>query len=431
MQRIFTGLLLTALLAVTCFADWKLSQKSGTKGMPGGMIKTIYVKDVRQRHEMKTEIDPETAKMMEEAKAAGVNMPNMGNELPTFITMCDQNQNLYLNDTGKTFFIDYLDPSAIPPDKLARRQQKVKIVRKGTMTIDAYFEDSSKRQKMFGLEAKYGKFTQEVISSPDSCMQVGNMKMVMEGWFVNLTVENSKTCPMPIQPMEGGCMPKLIVKRVASPGFLLEGTTTNYTNGKPELTMTVETLELSKATLEQSLFELPQDYYEVDSIGDLMTARVGVDAVGNTILYKDGTMTDQKRRIAIDYFSGSASKLDQDLLRKHIAEKVKSGGFEGRVIGSAADLTSVTFANVIGVEVKKIKESGAAKVGGLFGKVTGNDSLAKAGKSEAEVIITLYAGDGKTVVQSAKATGEVSGSSNDAVKAAIDKVIDGLIAKIK
>jgi len=162
-----------------------------------------------------------------------------------------------------------------------------------------------------------------------------------------------------------------------------------------------------------------------------MSARVGVNAAGNKVLFKDGNKADEKRRIAIDYFSGSASKLDQDQLRKYIADKVSSAGYNGSVIGSAADLTSGTFANVIGVEVRKVKESGASKVGGLFGKVTGSDSMAKAGKSQAEIVVTLYAGDGKTVIASAPASVDVSGSSNEAVKAAIDQVIGGLISKLK
>ncbi len=423
-----TTLFILLLLAVPAFADWKLSQKHGPKGTPG-MIQTIYVKGVRQRIEMGMDIDPETAKVMEEAKAMGVNMPGMANSMPTMISACDVKQNFMLSDPNRTFYIDYLDPDAIPADKLARRK-KVQIVRKGTLTIDSFIEDSGKRQTMFGLQARWLKFTIEMTSSADSCIERMNTKMVQEGWFVHLWLE-SESCPITPQPDEGGCFPRLIVKRAASPGFLLTGTTTHYNDGKQTGITHVETVDLSKATLDQALFEIPKDYYEVDSIADLMTARAGVDAAGNTILYKDGTRPDEKRRIAVDYFSGSASKLDQDSLRKFIADKVNSAGYNGTVIGSAADLTATTFANVIGVEVKKIKESGASKVGGLFGKVTGTDALAKAGKSQAEIVVTLYAGDGKTVVSRSPANVEVSGSSTDAVKAAIDQVIGDLIGRIK
>lgn len=428
MRNKLTALFLLLLLAAPAFADWKLSQKHGPKGTPG-MIQTIYVKGVRQRMEARVDIDPETAKAMEEAKAVGVNIPGMANAIPTTITACDVKQNFMLSDQNRTFYIDYLDPDTIPAEKLARRK-KVQIVRKGTLTIDAFVEDSGKRHTMFGLPARWLKFTTQLTASADSCVQTPNTKMVQEGWFVHLWLE-SESCPITPQPGEGGCFPRIIVKRAASPGFLLTGTTTHFIDGKQMGVTHVETVDLSKATLDQALFEIPKDYYEVDSLADLMTARAGVDAAGNAVLYKDGSRPDEKRRIAIDYFSGSASKLDQELLRKFIADKVTSAGYNGTVTASAADLTATTFANVIGVQVKKIKESGASKVGGLFGKVTGSDALAKAGRSQAEIIVTLYAGDGKTVVSTSPATVEVSGSSTDAVKAAIDKVIGDVISKIK
>ena len=82
-------------------------------------------------------------------------------------------------------------------------------------------------------------------------------------------------------------------------------------------------------------------------------------------------------------------------------------------------------------EVKKAKESGASKVGGLFGKVTGTEDAAKLGKSTAEIVVTLYAADGKTIVASSPASVETKGSVTDAVKAAIDQVIDGILVKMK
>jgi hypothetical protein len=63
--------------------------------------------------------------------------------------------------------------------------------------------------------------------------------------------------------------------------------------------------------------------------------------------------------------------------------------------------------------------------------VTGNDDAAKIGESEAEIVITVYGKDGKTVVASAAASEKVKGKSNDAVKAAIDKIIGGLLEKIQ
>jgi hypothetical protein len=428
MKRSIFLILTIAAMTTAVFADWKLTQKTKISGDQMGRTSTIYQKGVRMRREEKIDMgkdgdDPEVAAMMSQ----------MGQSMPTFpvhVSQCDLKQDLFINEKNRAFFIDYYDWSSLPPEKLKRRPNQ-KMVIKGTMTTDTFFTDSGKRQQMFGLPARWLKVTQIIETSADSCDGASSTKIEQEGWFVTLSLE-SESCPIQRPPGEsGGCRPRLIIKRAQNPGIMITGTMRVYDGAKVSASFEIETLELSKATLDPGLFDIPSDYVEVDSQQDLMSARVGVNAAGNKVLFKDGSKADEKRRIAIDYFSGSASKLDQDQLRKYIADKVSAAGYNGTVIGSAADLTSGTFSNVIGVEVRKAKESGASKVGGLFGKVTGSDSLAKAGKSQAEIVVTLYGSDGKTVVASAPANADVSGGSNDAVKAAIDQVISGLISKIK
>ena len=86
---------------------------------------------------------------------------------------------------------------------------------------------------------------------------------------------------------------------------------------------------------------------------------------------------------------------------------------------------------ILSSDISKLKQSTASKIGGLFGKVTGNDDAAKMGESEAEIVMNIYGSDGKTVVASESGSAKVKGKSNDAVKAAIDKAIVPLIGKIK
>jgi hypothetical protein len=417
------------MMTTGAFADFKITQKMKVGGeQAGGQSTTIFQKGVRQRRETKVDMgegadDPEVQAMMAQ----------MGQSMPTFpvhVSQCDLKQDVFLNQKNKTFFIDYYDWSTLPPEKLLRRPNQ-KMVIKGTVTTDSVVVDSGKRQQMFGMTAKWLKLTQTIEQSADSCDGAASMKMEQEGWFVMPSVE-TESCPIQRPPGgSGGCRPRLIVKRAQNPGIMITGTMRNYEGNKVTASFEIETTEFSKASLDAALFDIPKEYSEVDSQEDLMNARVGVNAAGNKVLFKDGSKANEKRRVAVDYFSGSASKLDQTQLRSYIADKVNAAGYNGTVIGSAADLASGTFANVIGVEVRKVKESGASKVGGLFGKVTGSDSLAKAGKSQAEIVVTLYAGDGKTVIASAPANADISGGSNEAVKAAIDQVIAGLISKIK
>ena len=429
MNRSILFILILIAAPAAAFGDWKITQKMKIGGEnSGGQATTIYQKGVRQRRETRIDMgqeaeDPEVQAMMAQM-GQSMNLPTF----PVHISQCDLKQDVMLNEKNRTFFVDYYDWSTLPPEK---RRPNQKVVIKGTLTTDTVVVDSGRRQQMFGLAAKWLKVTQMIELSADSCDGAASMKFEQEGWFVMPTLE-SESCPIQRPPGQtGGCRPKLIVKRMQNPGIMITGTMRNYEGNKVTAEFEIETTEFSKATLDQALFEIPKDFAEVDSQEDLMSARVGVNAAGNKVLFKDGSKANEKRRVAVDYFSGSSSKLDQDQLRGYIADKINAAGYNGTVIGSAADLTSGTFANVIGVEVRKAKESGASKVGGLFGKVTGSDSLAKAGKSQAEIVVTLYASDGKTVVASAPASADVSGNSNEAVKAAIDQVIGGLISKIK
>ncbi|KXK02869.1 MAG: hypothetical protein UZ17_ACD001001317 [Acidobacteria bacterium OLB17] len=423
MRQKFTLLLTLLLLSTSIFADWKLSQKTKQAGSDVGMITTTYHKGVRTRTEMKMDLDPETQKMMQQMGGMGGMMP----EMPITIQQCDLKQDVFLSEMNKQFYIDYYDWSSLPPAKLARRGNQ-KITVKGTMTIDNWIEDSGKRQKMFGLDARWLKFTTTMETSADACDPSPPIKMEQEGWFVKLSLD-AETCPTDRPTAKGGCIPKVIYKRIAYPGVMITGTTKTYQSGKLLGTSQIETIDLSKATLDQALFDVPKDpWVEVESMEALTKKRRNIDTTAKTV-FGDGGKA--QKTIAIDFFSGSANKIDQEAARNYISSKASAAGLSGYLITSSADLAGGRFANVIGVEIKKIKESGAAKIGGLFGKITGNSDGAKAGTSTANIIVTLYASDGKTVVASSPATAEVKGSSDDAVRAAIDQVIGALLAKAK
>ncbi|MEO8041477.1 MAG: hypothetical protein ABI646_02605 [Acidobacteriota bacterium] len=408
-------------------ADWQLTQKTKIGGDQAGRSTTIYQKGVRQRREDKIDMgaeadDPEVAAMMANM---GMSMPT----LPIQVSQCDLKQDLFINEKNKAYFIDYYDWSTVPPEK---RRPSQKMVVKGTVTTDSVMTDSGKRQQMFGLTARWIKLTQTIESSADSCDGASSTKMEQEGWFVTLSLE-SESCPIHRPPTgSGGCRPRLIVKRAANPGIMLTGTMRIYEGSKVSASFEIETTELSKATLDPALFDIPKDFFEVDSQAELNNKRGPIDNSAKTVFTDGGTGPKGKvKTIAIDFFSGNSSKVDQNELRSYISSKITAAGMSGFPINSQSELASGNFANVIGVEITKIKESGASKIGGLFGKVTGNDDAAKAGSSSAEIVITIYGKDGKTVVATSPARAEIKGKGTDAVRAAIDQVLSGLLSKIK
>ena len=429
-MKILTLLILTiALTTLPVFADWKLTQKTKIGGDEMGRTTTIYQKGVRQRREEKFDMgaeanDPEVEAMMAQM---GAGMPT----LPIQVSQCDLKQDLFINEKNKAYFIDYYDWSSVPPEKLKRRPNQ-KMVIKGTVTTDTVVTDSGRRQQMFGLSARWLKVVQTIESSADSCDGASSAKMEQEGWFVTLSLE-SESCPIQRPPSEsGGCRPRLIIKRAQNPGIMITGTMRVYEGSKVGASFEIETLELSKATLDPALFDIPNNFVEVDSQAELSNKRGPVDTSAKTVFNDGGNgPRGQVKTIAIDFFSGNSSKIDQDQLRGHISSQITAAGMSGFPINSQTELASGNFANVIGVEVTKIKESGASKIGGLFGKVTGTEDAAKLGNSSAEIVVTIYGKDGKTILASSPARAEVKGKGTDAVRAAIDLVIGGLLTKIK
>lgn len=411
-------MLLISLSATPVFADYKITQKTIIDDFATEF--TVYSKGVRERRESKMIMDGLDAE--ESAMMAKMMPPS-----PIKITQCDLKQTVSINDPKKYFFIDYDDWSSLPPDQL-KRLPKQKIVIKGTTTVSSVVTDLGKRAQKFGFTAKWLKAVQSIDNSADSCEGQASVRIEREGWFVNLSLEGDYCEAPPIPPATGGCRPKLIMKTMHNPGFFLEGTTKMYENGKLQGTSKIETTALSKATLDQGLFEIPKGYKEMDSMAELMGAGEIKDTSATTTFSDTGKSV---KTVAIDFFSGNTSKIDQDGLREYIAQKLSAAGLSGRLVSSQAELTGGNYANTIAVEIKKLKESGASKIGGLFGKVTGSSDMAKAGSSSAEIVVTLYGPDGRTVISSSPANAEVKGSPNDAVKAAIDQVISQILIKAK
>lgn len=412
-------MILACITVVPAFADYKISQKYTVEGVSSTV--TTYAKGVRQRRESKVEMDdPETAAMMEKMMSGRIELDQ-----------CDLKQNVTISEAKKVYFIDYYDWSGLSPEQ-RKRLPNQKMVIKGTSTVSGLVTDSGRRQQMFGLTARWLKFIQTIENSADSCGGQALVRMEQEGWFVDLML-SSDSCQIPQTPdTKGGCRPKLIVNGMQNPGFFLEGTMKMYENNKLGATFNLQTTALSRATLDQALFEIPKDFREVDSEYDL-TKMGDVDMSASTINESFGTKKTKVagKTIAIDFFSGSVSKVNQDELRGYIAEKLSAAGFNGHPVNSQAEVATGNFVNVIGIELKKVKESGASKIGGLFGKVTGSDDAAKVGDSEAEIVVTVFGKDGKTPVASSPASAKVKGKPNDAVKAAIDQVLSGLLARIK
>ncbi len=423
MNKILSLVSLIALfmsLTSTAFADFKLRQQITMSARKESFTqeRAIWVKGARERTENKF-TDERIAQMM----------PQIAE-----IRQCDLRQNLKINDRTKRYLIEPFYETTDKPLPSVQPSTKTETRTGGTVNWTYTLTDTGERQQMFGLTARRLIVKQLAETSKDSCQGESKMSMTEEGWFVSLLPENAN-CMIDLPRGEGRettkCRDNLIMKgKIQYPGMMLEGTTKmiDLLKNNDEFTTSVKTLELSKATLEMSLFEIPVGYAEVNSEQSLMSGGMG-NVLGN--ISTNSNSQSNKKSVAIDFFSGNVSKINQPNLRQYVAQKVSANGANGILVSSQNDIASGAFQNVIGVEIKSVKESGASKIGGLFGKVTGNMDASKLGQSEAEVVITLYAQDGKTVSASATAKEKIDGKADDAVKAAIDKALVQILPKLK
>ena len=420
----FISLTLIVLSAsFTSFADVKIKQKVSVEGQ--GMEQTRMIKGARERRETKIVV----------SEGAGDFMPNIAT-----ITQCDLRRTLQVNDKKKLYTADPFNDGATTQ---TTPKTVTKTVKGGTVTITFVITDTGERKTMFGLTARHLKILQSVESSADSCGGAGKSKMETDGWYADFSADFN--CPIDTPdapPSKPDCRDRVIYKRSGTTklGFLLDGTMKSFdAKGKVDSTIRTETLEISRSPLNAAFFEVGKDYrlvndsqelYAMPSMSEMM-AMAGGDSPKTSTVKTSANKSSGKKHVGIDFFSGNSSKVNQDVIRQTMMESLNSKGFAASFVTSPNEITNGRFDYVVGVEIVSAKQSKAGKIGGLFGKVTGNTDAAKVGDSEAEVVVTVYQKDGKTVVAQQSAKQKIAGTPDDAAKSAIETALNQLVGKIK
>lgn len=228
-------------LAGTAMADIKIKSKQTTGGQ--STENTTYIKGKRTRTEMMS-------------------------GLMVSITQCDIGRDLQLNPQTKTYMVDLYEDGTVSEPR-AVDGKSVPVTKGGTMYVKTTIKDTGERKQMFGYTARHIIQTVETTTSPDACTP-HQSKMEMDSWVID--AEFGASCqqtrqyvPRPKGP-NGGCHDKIVPKTIgtAKSGYAVWQKMTGFdVNGKETFSMIQEVVELSKATLDQALFEAPADYREV------------------------------------------------------------------------------------------------------------------------------------------------------------------------
>lgn len=255
-------------ISTTAFADVKIKSRQTMSGQT--TENTTYIKGKRQRTEM------------------------MGGVMIS-LTQCDLGRDLQLVPQTKTYTVAYYDDGSGTPGTV-NAGQSGPVTKGGTMYVTTTIKDTGERRQMFGYTARHIIQTVETESSPDSC-NPSKTKMEMDMWVID--AEFGLACTQTRQyngynAKAGGCHDKIVPKTIGSgkSGYALWQKMTSFdATGKESFSMTQEVVELSKATLDQSLFEAPADYREVKNASDMYAASgtTGSASSGSTPNSSNGT----------------------------------------------------------------------------------------------------------------------------------------------
>src|ERR1041385_861237 len=206
------------------------------------------------------------------------------------IQQCDLRRNIQIMPAAKAYMIQPYDQpsttSTAPGNTTAPVSQPVK--KGGLVTSTVTTKDTGERKQMFGYTARHIITTMDMKSSPDACSQ-NNTKMEIDGWYIDaafaLDCDSSRAYTNYKPHASGGCQDRYETKTigVAKKGYpVWEKTTMFGPNGAESFSTTNEVVEFSQATLDPSLFEIPEGYREVEDFASAFSAAAAAANAGNT-----------------------------------------------------------------------------------------------------------------------------------------------------
>jgi hypothetical protein len=246
------AIIFSLLLVSTAFADVKIKTKQTANGQ--SYESTTFIKGKRSR--------------TESMNGAMVN-----------ITQCDLKRGVQINPATKTYMINEFVQAMQTGNSSTPAAEQTGVVQSGgKVTTTITTKDTGERKQMFGYTAKHLIITMETVSSPDACSP-NNTKMQMEGWYIDaefaLDCDYGQNYAASPYGRKGGCQDKYEIKQIgtAKRGYALyEKMSMLDASGKETFSSVNEVIELSKATLEASLFDVPTDHRQVTDAQQMYAA---------------------------------------------------------------------------------------------------------------------------------------------------------------
>jgi len=235
-------------VAVVCFstvASADLKIKTRTTVMGHTTESTVYIKGGRERREM--------------------SFGGRGGAVT--ITQCDQKRMITISgDRCMAMAMGGGETSCPQTPAFGamgrnREEPEMPARKGGVVTITRTSNDTGERQDMFGYKARHIKTSMTMESSPDACNQ-SHMKMETDGWYADLSAGFScgdeSYRSLACGGGKRGCSDRIVMKGGGGGalGYPLKQTMTMVSD-QGTFTTTTEVVEITTATLDAPLFDMP------------------------------------------------------------------------------------------------------------------------------------------------------------------------------
>lgn len=243
-----------AVVTIACsasvYADVKIKSKQTMSGQ--SYENTTYIKGKRQRSETM-------------------------NGMMVTLTQCDLRRGIQINPNAKTYMVNPFNTTVETVTKPGGTTvDKNGVVQSGgTVTTTVTTKDTGERKQMFGYTARHLIITMETVSSADSCNKT-KMKMETDGWYIDFEPQfdcgDSASYGGYNNYSKSGCQDKYVMKTngTAKRGYpVYEKMTMFDESGKETMSYVNEVVELSKATLDAGLFDIPEGFREVSDASQM------------------------------------------------------------------------------------------------------------------------------------------------------------------
>ena len=192
----------------------------------------------------------------------------------------DLKRTLTINDQGQTYVVadDPVDENVARAAALATG---LPTETGGKIVLTMNITDTNEHKQMFGYPARHLKSALTIEPSANSCSKT-TQKFEVDGWYVDIFKDQAAWHGFhPPAQMTEGCQDKVVLRSsgAAKAGYPLVESITLHNPDGSTTELKFETTELTKETLDASLFDVPAGYRQVNSLAELQGVTPAVPQV--------------------------------------------------------------------------------------------------------------------------------------------------------